>query len=596
MIIGKIQESTGKPADIRKISLGWHNGIALDVQGLVIYEDSGAKREWVRFESAAVKADARALLRKELQASSIILKKPEFSLSKKASGPVDGAQPAGPSQVEASSETQGAAALPFFVDVLKIEDGRFQYIDLNPRAPLDLEIREIDASAENFSVGRPSSVKAEMAFLSGSQNLNVKGGVSVDPSLTEISIGGLEASLDISAVDAGALLKTFPSLQSVGVAQGLKGQAKVNVPSLIIKDGKLQGLQGDLEVRNGWIKLGTFALPVEGLSVDAKADLTRSVVQLEGVSAKIGPGTIAVSGFLNNFQRPDADLELQGSIAGLDLKQLTPPADPEKPYLEGQASVTFRMTARGSAAPVILQTLTGNAQVYLKQGVLRNMNVLREVFSKLSVIPGVSQSLDQNLPVQYKEKLRERDTYFEPIEIPVQVQGGNVFWNNALVRGELFELALTGGSNFQGMGQIQAVMTLDQGLSEAMVLSLPRLQILALRDGRLQLPLNLVMESWKISVSPSQPQLLNKLASGVTQEVLGNILNRNNPQQQAGTQQGGYSGSYPQDPYQEQQNQPSPFGSKGVKGIKGKDILAQLLQNSMSSQDSGSGSGNNSGY
>ncbi len=579
LIAQKIEEASGRPAEIGKIGFSWHDGLALAVSDLVIYEAAGSKAEWARLDSVAVLLNLKALLQKEIEFSSIVVEKPSFTLVNKPRTPalIEGR----PVQDQgASPQVSGAAAaapLAFIIKSIKINDGTFRFVDPAPQNPLALQMDNIDVQLKNFAMNQQVNVSAQAAAFSEKQNLETEGKVLLLPS-GGVSALDFKTALDLATVDPARLMAAVPALQKIGIARGMRGQALLRLPELRVLNGKVEGLQGEFNLQEGWIKTGTLSEPVEDLTVAAIVDMEQGTIRVPTVSGRIGTASFGATGQMDNFKSPLARTDLRGTVSGIDLAKNFP-GESGKPSLEGLASASFQGAAQGNAAPLLTRSLAATANLSLRDGVIRNFNLLREVFSKLSMIPGAAQNLERNLPEGYNDKLKARDTFLEPVEIPVSIQNGAAFWNRALLRSDSFEIVSSGRASFTGDVLGEAMLTIDRNFSEAAVASVPELQYLTSRDGSIQIPLVIRKNGpEKLSITPDLQYIGSRLALA----TVGGLFQKKNTAPATDP-----SASYPAaDSEQGAQYVPPYSTGKGLKGIKGKDLLGQLLQGAIQNQGS----------
>jgi len=80
----------------------------------------------------------------------------------------------------------------------------------------------------------------------------------------------------------------------------------------------------------------------------------------------------------------------------------------------------------------------------MTDGLLRDMNLFREVVTRIGVIPDLQQKLLDSLPPSYQDKLKLNDTPFPQIELAVTGEGLSLDFNKALIQSEDFMLEGSG--------------------------------------------------------------------------------------------------------------------------------------------------------
>lgn len=584
LIQQKVQEALGRPVEMDRISLGWEEGLALEIKGLTIYQTLPSRVPFLRLDSAAVKISPAPLLRHELQVSSVIIDSPEIKLTRSPSGrilelsepPSDTAE----TKSEAGQTPPASAALSFFVDLIKIKNGSVHFVDQSPANPVDIKIQDIDIMVRDISLTNPLSLDARAAVFSSGQNLSLDGKLKLMPKENGVIVQDVTASIDLSHMEAAKLLKAIPALQQVGLAQGLAGQLEIKVNRLRTVQGNVVELDSEAHLVQGSIKTARMPLPLENYAADLSA--TRERVILQSFSGNLGRGRIQAAGKIEQLN-PLPQTQFQISLEGLDFTELAPPASSEAVYLAGKLSGELNGAAQGASAPLIQRTFSGKGVFDLQGLILMNMNVLREILKNLARVPAIGQSIENRLPEDYRQKLQAEDTLFAPVQIPVLIQQGSAFFDHVTVEAESFSVVASGRVGLAGGIQMSAVLTLDQELSAALIGGINELQYLTDAQGRLQIPL-IQPPGPKFTLIPDISYIASKLAVGKGREVIGNMIQNRTGlgQQQSGTSQQGYNSGYG--------SQNAQSGTTDYRKMKGSDLLGQFLQNAIQSQGTGESS------
>ncbi len=78
-LLQELQKALGRPVRLERLSLGWQQGIALELRRLAIQEDaSGTREPLLEVDSVRALARLAPLLRKQVRISSVILARPRI--------------------------------------------------------------------------------------------------------------------------------------------------------------------------------------------------------------------------------------------------------------------------------------------------------------------------------------------------------------------------------------------------------------------------------------------------------------------------------------------------------------------------------------
>ncbi|MBI4003854.1 MAG: AsmA family protein [Candidatus Omnitrophica bacterium] len=414
-LLAQLQQALGRPVTLDRISLGWREGIAVQLQNLAIYEGPQASGEpLIQIESAHGVLELMPLLSKRVHIASIVLVHPRILVARDAQGNINlmGLMAAA-SPAAASGQTGAVGDTPvsFEVASLRIEDGTLHWIDAASQPPLELTIDKMDAAVKNLSRGKPMDVEVRGALGSKTPNLRLSGRV------------------------------TPPSDASPGSCERLK-------------------------------------LTVDDLPLEQVLPSRPGAPQLQGRLATI----------------------LEGSVSTLDPSQLT-------------------------------RALEGRGTVKLAEPIVANLNILREVFQRFSMLPGLVERLQERLPPEYQAKLTANDTKLSPLDVSFDAAGGALQFGDLRVSTGDFQLAGAGRVGLDGMIAIRATLRIEPVLSAALVKSVAELQALTNRDGEMEMPLTIQGQAPQVAVMPDMNYLASKILVTKATDLLGELLRKGSDQE-----------------------------------------------------------------
>lgn len=582
LIVKELEKALGKPVELRSIGLGWHNGIALQLKGLKVFAAPGSSEELFHVDSAGAVVRLRPLLKKNLQVSSLIISEPKITLIKGPGGgirglekkparpreprtgptapvPVESAAPA-PSAPAPAGETRreksAAPALAFLADEIRIENGVAIYRDESSAEPAEIELKNIDVTLENVALDRPMQITGSAGLLSGRQNVDLQGTLRVSSREETGYLENLIVKADLNQMQAEQLFRAVPALRTSGL-QEWRGAFTLQIGALRLDEKSLEELQAQALLQGGEVKFAQFGETIRDITLEAVGRPQK--IDIQNFSAQAARGTVSGTGSFN-ASAPVPLSTFQLAVKGVDLQTLLPPpGSPRDPSLTGIFSANFQGTARGTDARVLGPSLAGEGELVVENGVVLNLNILREIFSALSLIPGLVRTLEQRLPEGYQQKIEARDTVLGPVEIPFVINGGVLSLRPFQVATDSFALQ-AGGNFFIGGGpDLRGALFIDPELSRAMIQSVQELQTLAGRDGRIQIPFSYRGRTFdEARFLPDLQSIGSRLAAA----KIGSLLQPKTAE-----------------PANADPNAaPSPQKPKDLSKMKGRDIFGQLLQ------------------
>lgn len=571
MIVSKIEESTGFTVALERISLGWEGGLALKLNQMAVYLDKEKQRKLGEFDSLSVLADLTPLLNRRLEVGSIVIKNPDIQLVRGPDGKLRGFEKF--EQLEErkanTGEKVGGAVLLSAIRRAEIENGRLSLLDQSGSYVTNTTVEQLDLTVKDFSLAGDVTFKARAAFASSKQNIQISGRLRAQP----LEVKHVEFETDLEQARLEDLFKMFPALKDSGLQQ-VRGRLSGVVDGLK-PEGEAVWDKGEINFSGGRLQLAETP-SLENLEL--RAELSPNQLDLRQLSGNLGEGNFSLTGKVDQVNSPLPLAAFKAAISGMNLSELLPSSGAKDAGLGGKLSLVFEGTAAGKTEVVLSKSVSGQGQLDLENGVIRNLNVLREVFNRLSMIPGLVQRLQQRLPPAYQEKLQARDTYLQPVQLPFTVNQGVLSFNNLNIAADSFALAGGQGSLSPQFIRIQAVLLIDAELSTVLAQSVAELSYLQDREGRLSIPVIIQGPPSQISALPDLQYVASKLAMSKTQEVLTQFLspkkaNENSIPVPAGDPSAG-TGSEPVS------------GLDSLRKIKGSDLLAQFLGGASSGQDS----------
>lgn len=530
LVVKQMESALGKPVTLDRLSLGWRGGIAVELHGLAVYPGEQASGEpAASVERASAVVNLLPLIRKEVSVSSVVVDRPVVRVRRDATGAIEvvglklvGA-PAAASGRTVDTGEGGAAPVAFNISVVRLNDGFISWTDEMMSPPMVVEAKALDLTLRNLS---PEKVDIELrvSLFSNAQNLQFSGRVWLPQGGSPAKLEKARLSTDLRQWDLLALSRAVPAVRSLGLQSGAQGRLIVSVDQVVLDPGALAGLTARVQVSDGKLPLATLGKPVDNITLDLLAKPAR--IELKQASGIVGGGVVSASGFIDQPGSASPSATLDVTLEELLLEELAPAGGAEEPRLFGRVSASFKGTGQGLDWPTLSRTLNGSGRVSLSQLKLVNLNILREVFSRLSIIPGLAEKLQARLPASYQPKLTARETVFEPVDVEVTAQQGEVTWSNLRLVTDSFELQGVGRAGFDGMVSSQATLRIDPELSTALAATVNELGQLNDEQGRMRFPVVIQGQLPRVAVMPDLQYVASKIVATKAQEFLGGLLQR----------------------------------------------------------------------
>ena len=431
------------------------------------------------------------------------------------------------------------------------------------------------------ALGRPVQLQRLALGWRGGLAIQLQG-VAVEPLVRADSIDARLQLLPLlkKQVQVTSVTLTRPQIELTRDAQGhidLLGVAAVAAPvaasgrkasmgpaavsfaigSLRIEDGTLHYVDGSrTPISELWVKQIDATLSDIAPGMPMRLDV-RAAVASEAPNLTLTGGVT-----LPDSASPGIIDTLAFSVSKVRVDEITSPASPGQPQLQGVLSLEFQGRVPTLDPQQITNMVSGQGTLKLDQPRIANLNILRAVFQQLSMIPGLVEALQARLPATYQAKLDATDTVLSPINLPIRLQDGALWCDDVRMSTDTFRLV---GQGTVGLDQTLAFRTrlyLEPELSAAMMQSVNELRGLANAAGELEIPVTISGKAPQVAMTPDLNYVASKLITTTAIDLLGSLLK---PKEES-----------PEAPQTPEGQAPSPVPAPAPE-----DLLGQFLQRAL---------------
>jgi hypothetical protein len=528
LLVNKIESAIGRGVALDKIVLSLAKGPSIEGKGFRVYASKRPEGDPI-FEIDAVQArlEWKPLLRREFRVSSIRVIRPKGSIERDERGALTVALPAALPSSEVS-QISSKKNLPFllFIDSLDIEDGSICFSDALQKPPVEYCISNLDGQLADISFEGSSYFSFSADAFSQRPSLQLEGLLRLPYEGRPGSIQGFKSQLVLDHINVGELLSAFPSLKSAGIKGAIKGKIDIASDEIVLLPDVLHSLNLVLKLSGGEVNSSLLSGAIT--DIDCELRVKGKDIELGNFDARIAKGALKASGKIEDFlnkQKGSIKIELEG----LRLEEVAAPktVSLSEASLNGKASTLLALNFTGFDWPRMANSMSGSGRVDIKDASLVNVNVLREVFQKLSMFPGLVDRLKSRLSESYKKKLEDRDTPLMPLQIPFSVLDGALFADDILVETDTFSYTGSVRGLIDGSFNSKGFLKIDAEFSSALIRSVEELSSLSDSYGRLEIPVSISRSSGeRLAVIPDLQFIASKAIINKAQDLLNDYLLR----------------------------------------------------------------------
>ncbi len=372
------------------------------------------------------------------------------------------------------------------IQSIKLEDGLLVYKDKAFDPEISIDISQIYLAVNNFSLAAPFDFILQASLWSRQRNLSASGLMEIDKDNAGVSFSELKIASDLSGVSTHLLEQSVPMLKEAGLGEGLEGKFEVAVKKMIAGAKGLSTLSLNGHLEKGKMRFKQIPLPLTQIESAFQASAT--AVKISDTSFNLGTGTVKVKGDIDDYLK-EQKFRFTTEADAIDLREIVSQKD-QPVQLHGKLYAGFDVEGKGlSINAAMLNSLSGEGTLEVKEGKLVGINVLRLVLSKISMLPGLVEQVEKNLPEKYKEELNKEDTVLNKVKLKTAIKNRSLVVDSAEVETDVFLLSGNGNLHFNQELDMQANISIPQDLSRSMAASAKGLEYILDESGQIVIPL-----------------------------------------------------------------------------------------------------------
>ncbi|MFH1338393.1 MAG: AsmA family protein, partial [Candidatus Omnitrophota bacterium] len=504
-----------RKVDFERANLGisLKQGISLKLNNLVIADDPAFQKDnFLTVKEVSLGIDALAyLFQRKVDVPNVLVDSAYITIIRQKDGSLNVqtiAKPAQAPKQEKSAPAAAPLAIPvLLINSLKLESGAVKYIDRSFEPALSLEVSQLNVSVSDISLTESFPFVVEAAVLSAKRNLKIEGRAKLDLRTNEVTVSDLKAGTELSQVLLGEIPAVFPMAKGAVLPQSLKGRLELSLDKLTAGPKGLSALTADASLTQAGAQFKELASPIKDIQADIR--ITGDKIIVDKASAAIGQGLINASGRIEDYLSRQA-FNVEAQVRDLAIQELIV-QDRSPVKAEGIVSCKIRINAEGFSPQALQSRLSGSLDLSVTKARIKNINVLRTVLDKISIIPGLAQKIEANLSERYKKKLTQKDTELSDIKLPVTIQNGQILVRDAVLGADEFVFKGRLQAGFDGAYSLEGSFLIPEELSGSMVSAVDQLQYLLNNDKQIYIPLRVTGRAGEVKFNVDTEYIAKKI-------------------------------------------------------------------------------------
>ena len=329
---------------------------------------------------------------------------------------------------------------------------------------------------------------------------------------------------------------------------GLQGAAKSDF-SLSWKDDGGYSARGTVDVTGAQgtvadITLasieGTIRIEANEKQMSFATDNTQGTIGASPVGIKVassvdsknaGLETLTIAGFggtagLNTQIQLDGDMPFSSelTIKDMQLEPLVVAILPETPMNITGILTSVDGSILGTFNEDLMPSITGNIGMALSDGLIKEVNLGKQVLGAVTEIPFLSGTLLQAVPESLRMFLEKDHTVLDSVTGNFAIAEETLTTEDLQVVSDFFTLEAVGAIGFDTELDLESTIYFTPEFSAGMVNTTSQLSVLLDENGRLAFPVKVTGVPPELTVFPDVSKLLEKAVKGTIREKAGQVL------------------------------------------------------------------------
>ena len=234
-------------------------------------------------------------------------------------------------------------------------------------------------------------------------------------------------------------------------------------------------------------------------------------------------GKMLINGILTDLRKSP---QFDGSLAinGLNLEEVLPDSVKRGEYISGKLTANIKGSFQGFNPVEIKRSLSLNGKATILNGALKNRNLIRDIFSRLSSVIPVNQILEgDDRPPELRELVENNDMPFSKASLHLRISNAQAYIDSFKIEHKDYTLESQGEGRYdlvQELVYFKAYFALSEVLSAHFVKKVKELGVLLNSNGLLIIPFICKGNISRVMILPDLHYIAAELLRTQTRELL----------------------------------------------------------------------------
>ncbi|MBU0467545.1 MAG: AsmA family protein [Candidatus Omnitrophica bacterium] len=370
------------------------------------------------------------------------------------------------------------------VEVMNIKNGKIFYRDESVKPYFELNINDITFKTKEFAFNKKFDYELGLSLISAEQNINLQGSALIDNSNSKVSLSDLNLKTNLSKISVKELKKVFPAIEDIGLDKSIYGFFMLNLKNSEIGKNGLEKLDLSGEIVDGKASLSVIEYPID--NIDMQFNVTEKNIKIDQLFMYFASGSVNIKADIDDYvnkQEYSVDLSVEdvnvSEVIGKYVSGIK---------TQGRMFGNFKGSGQGFDIEKVKNNFYGQGHLNIDKGKILDVNLLRLILEKISIIPNLAKKIEANLSEEDKEKLKAKDTDFEEVKVDIIIQEGIATARNTNVGTRDLVILAGAKCNFEGDLNFRSDLYFKEDLSRIMMQTVSELALLSDKE-RIRIPM-----------------------------------------------------------------------------------------------------------
>ena len=356
-------------------------------------------------------------------------------------------------------------------------------------------------------------------------------GDSLELPPTTFKVAGLPVELQATAKEfsrpAASMILQAPELRLAALGLGGAGVRKDEVLRGLKLDAQTETTESGTNVQATLTSSGGSLRDIDYGDLSAELSTRDGLASVRRLSLHAFEGTFRGGAEYDMRRAEEPKFDARSEIRNMNLGLLLASQAPKAAgILDGRLDTDLTLNGSGKKWDRIKQTLRGGGRLEVKDGVLKDINIVDSALGSVTGIAGLSHLISARVRNKYPELFGTADTPFDELGATVKIADGRATTDDLTLRARDYAVRGAGFFTFDKSLDFAVTLTASDKLTQDIIADAKEARYLTGTTGRVEIPFRLKGTLPKVRPQPDTDFIAKALQRALVEKGVDEILKR----------------------------------------------------------------------